>query len=184
MGEGHAPGELLVVGGPGQDRPGRGVELGHDVRALARPRRSQDPFVVGEHTQAARPSALVGERQQRGLMAVEVEDEAVIKRHHRDEQGVGSEVGRPDERGAEQRGFRLVAHLGLECSHARRGQHQPAVEDAMALRPPGAFDIICRRPIFLENFRVERRGGVVTPDGIRRQQIEVPRPNDGDLAVG
>ena len=69
--EGHAPRELLVVGVARQDRAGRGVALGHHVRVLAGPRRAQDPLVVGEHAQAARPRrACVGEGEQRELHRV------------------------------------------------------------------------------------------------------------------
>ncbi len=53
--EGHAPRELLVVGVPGQDRAGRGVELGHDVRCPGPARGGpSDPLVVREDAQATR----------------------------------------------------------------------------------------------------------------------------------
>ena len=43
VGEGDAPRELLVVGVPGQDRAGRGVELGHDVACPGPPAAARAP---------------------------------------------------------------------------------------------------------------------------------------------
>ena len=68
--EGHTARELSVVRVPGQDRPGRCVVLGDHVSALAGAWWPQGPLVVGEHGQTARPSAFVGEREQRELHRV------------------------------------------------------------------------------------------------------------------
>ena len=57
--EGHAPGEIAVVGGAGEDGAAPRVLLGDDVQVLPGAGRPQHPLVVGEHAQAAGPAALV-----------------------------------------------------------------------------------------------------------------------------
>ncbi len=98
VGESHAPREFLVVGIPGQDRSGRGVELGHHVPALARPRRPEHPLVVGEHAQATRPAAVVREREQREFHRVFRVDEhlEVVAQAVRDAGEPGQPGGMPD----------------------------------------------------------------------------------------
>ena len=97
--EGHAPRERLVVGVPGQDGPALVVELGHHVRVLAGSRRPQHPLVVGEDAQAARPVALVREREQRELHRVlrVHEDVELVPHAVRDAREAGEAGGMPDQ---------------------------------------------------------------------------------------
>src|SRR5205814_2298823 len=63
--EGHAAGEIAVVGGAGEDGAARVVLLGDDVQVLAEARGPQHPFVVREDAEAARPAALVAHGEER-----------------------------------------------------------------------------------------------------------------------